>query len=57
MDIQMIAPLRGLLGLICAGYVPLASQNPYHITVYSVAKYRLYLSHFLKKRNFRDHVS
>ena len=27
----------GLLGLIFAGYVPLASQNPYLIIVYSVA--------------------
>jgi len=36
----------GLLGLIFAGYVPLASQNPYPIIVYSVAKYRPYLIHF-----------
>ena len=28
----------GLLGLIFAGSVPLASQNPYPIMVYSVAK-------------------
>ena len=28
---------RGVLGLIFAGYVPLASQNPYPIIVYSVA--------------------
>jgi len=35
-----------LLGLIFAGYVPLASQNPYRIIVYSVAKYRPHLSHF-----------
>ena len=27
----------GLLGLIFAGYVPLASQSPYPIIVYSVA--------------------
>ena len=27
-------PRRGLLGLISAGYVPLASQNPYPIIVY-----------------------
>ena len=26
-----------LLGLLFAGYVPLASQNPYSIIVYSVA--------------------
>ena len=36
----------GFLGLIFAGYVPLASQNPYPIMVYSVAKYRPHLSHF-----------
>ena len=36
----------GGLGLIFAGYVPLASQSPYPITVYSVANYRPYLSHF-----------
>ena len=28
---------RGVLGLIFAGYLPLASQNPYPIIVYSVA--------------------
>ena len=36
----------GLLGSIFAGYVPLASQNPYPIIVYSVANYRPHLSHF-----------
>ena len=36
----------GLLGLIFAGYVPLASQSPYPIIVYSVANYRPHLSHF-----------
>ena len=36
----------GLLGLIFFWYVPLASQNPYFITVYSVAKHRPHLSHF-----------
>ena len=30
----------GVLGLIFAGYVPLASQSPYPIIVYSVAVYR-----------------
>ena len=30
-------PPLGLLGLIFAWYVPLASQNPYPIIVYSVA--------------------
>ena len=33
-------------GLIFAGYVPLASQSPYPIIVYSVVNYRLHLSHF-----------
>ena len=36
----------GLLALIFAGYVPLASQSPYPITVYSMANYRFHLSHF-----------
>ena len=36
----------GVLGSIFAGYVPLASQNPYPIIVYSVANYRPHLSHF-----------
>ena len=35
-----------VLGLIFAGYVPLASQSPYPIIVYSVANYRPHLSHF-----------
>ena len=35
-----------LLGLIFAGYVLLASQNPYPIIVYSVDKYRPHPSHF-----------
>ena len=36
----------GLLGLIFAGYVQLASQSPYPIIGYSVANYRPHLSHF-----------
>ena len=36
----------GLLGSGFAGYVPLASQNPHPIIVYSVANYRPHLSHF-----------
>ena len=45
---RLLAPPGGggLLGLISTGYVPLASQNPYPIIVYSVAKYGLHLSHF-----------
>ena len=39
-------PSGGVLGLIFAGYVPLASQSPYPIIVYSVANYRPHLSHF-----------
>ena len=31
---------EGVLGLIFAEYVPLASQSPYPIKVYSVATYR-----------------
>ena len=47
---RLLAPPGGggLLGLISTGYVPLASQNPYPIIVYSVAKYGLHLSHFWK---------
>ena len=37
----------GLLGLLFAGYVLLASQNPYPVTVYSVTYYKL-----LAKCNF-----
>ena len=44
----------GLLGLIFAGYVPLASQSAYPIIVYSEANYRPYLTHFWEKCNFRD---
>ena len=36
----------GLLGLIFAGYVPLASQSSYPIIVYFVANHRPHLSHF-----------
>ena len=36
----------GVLGLIFAGYAPLASQSPYTIMVYSVVNYRPHLSHF-----------
>ena len=42
----------GLLGLIFAGYVPLASQSPYPIIVYSVANYRPHLSHFWANMQF-----
>ena len=34
------------MGSSFPGYVPLASQNPYPIIVYSVASYRHHLSHF-----------
>ena len=37
---------RGVLRSGFAGYVPLASQNPHPIIVYSVANYRPHLSHF-----------
>ena len=36
----------GVLGSSFAGYVPLASQNPYPIIVYSVASYRPHLRYF-----------
>ena len=44
----------GVLGLIIAGYLPLASQSPYLIIVYSVANYKPHLSHFWQIGNFRD---
>ena len=34
----------GVLGLMFAGYVLLASQSPYHIIVYFLANYRPYIS-------------
>ena len=38
---------EGILGSSFAGYVPMASQSPYPIIVYSVASYRPHdLSHF-----------
>ena len=43
-----------LLRLIFARYVPLGSQSPNPIIVYSVASYRPHLSHFAQRRNFRD---
>ena len=36
----------GVLGLIFAAYVPLASQSPYLVIVYSVANYKPHLSYF-----------
>ena len=42
----LIGPIYVPLGLVFAGYVPPASQSPYPIIVYSVAKYRPHLSHF-----------
>ena len=35
-----------VFGSSFAGYVPLASQNPYSIIVYSVVNYRHHRSHF-----------
>ena len=43
---------RGVLELIFAGYVPLASQSPYPVIVYSVAYYRPQLSRFLANMLF-----
>jgi len=36
----------GVLGPIFAGYVPVASPNPYPIIVCSAANYRPHVSHF-----------
>ena len=38
-------PWGGVLGLIFAGYVPLASQHPYPIMVYSVTNYKPHICH------------
>ena len=38
----------GVLGLMFAGYVPLASQSPHPILVYFSANYRPHLSHMLE---------
>ena len=38
----------GVLGLMFAGYVPLASQSPHPILVYFSANYRPHLSHILE---------
>ena len=45
-DFNETAGYRGLLGLIFAGHVPLASQGPYPIIVYFVANGRPHISHF-----------
>ena len=45
---------EGVLGSIFAGYVPLASQSPYPIVVYSVVNYRPILVTFDQICNFRD---
>ena len=39
----------GVLGLMFAGYVPLASESPYPILVYCLANYRPHFSNFLEK--------
>ena len=38
----------GVLELMFAGYVPVASRSPYPILVYFLASYSLHLSHFLE---------
>ena len=43
---SVLNAIPGVLGSSFAGYVPLTSQNPYHIIVYSVANYRPHLSYF-----------
>ena len=44
--VDIDAPGGGVLRSGFARYVPLASQNPHPIIVYSVANYRHHLSHF-----------
>ena len=43
---QVWTPGGGVLGLVFAGYVLLASENPCPIIVFSVVNYRPHLSHF-----------
>ena len=47
----------GVLGLMFAGYVPLASQSPYPIIVYFLANYRPHISHFLRNVIFAVQLS
>ena len=42
----------GVLGSILAGFVPLASPNPYPIIVYSVTNYRPHVSHLWANATF-----
>ena len=52
-DLQLtMYPGGGGTWLISDGYVPLASQSPYPITVYSVANYTPYLGHFWVNMKF-----
>ena len=44
-----------LLGLIFAGYVPLASQNRYPLIIYFLANYRPHLSQFWANVIFSIH--
>ena len=52
--LQRVVPSGGggVLGLMFAGYVLLASQSPYPIIVYFFANYRPHLSHFLENEIF-----
>ena len=43
-----------LVGPNCVGYMPLSSQNAYHIIVHSSANYGPHLINPLDKFNFRD---
>ena len=43
---ELKIPGGGVLGSIFAGYVPLASPDPYPVIVYSVASYRPHVSHY-----------
>ena len=52
--VRLNNPGGGVLGLIFAGNVPLASQSPYPIIVSSVANYRPILVTFRQICNFRD---
>ena len=55
---HLIGQTGSSIGLIFAGYAPLASQSLYSIIVYFVAEFRPHFSHFWVNKSFlRFHLS
>ena len=50
--VRVLTTRKGEGGSVLAAYVPLASQSPYPIIVYSEPNYRPHLSHFCVNVNF-----